>query len=400
MGFASGLPFLLTAGTLSYWLRQLDVSLAQIGLFALVGWPYTLKFLWAPVVDRVPIPILTRRLGRRRSWALAAQLPLIAAIVALAYTDPRQAPLATAACALAIAFLSASLDVAIDAYRIEILSSHEQGAGAAATQTGYRLGLFVAGAGAIALSDIVAWPGVFLGLAALVPIGCALVLAAPEPAASQATQATDLLDFFQRGVIEPLRDFAQRPAWPLIFAFAFFYKFGDAVGGVMANPFYVDLGFSGLEIASISKIFGLIATLAGVFFGGALVARSGLYATLWIGGVAQAATNLLFSWQAQVGHDVRWLALAILGDNVAGGLGAAAFVACLSSLCRREFTATQYALLTSLAAAGRNLIAAGSGWLAEGAGWSLFFVLTTLLAIPGLALLPRLKRSAQLDPVP
>ena len=168
----------------------------------------------------------------------------------------------------------------------------------------------------------------------------------------------------------------------------------------MANPFYVDLGFSGLEIASITKVFGLIATLAGVFVGGMLVARSGLYAALWIAGVAQAATNLLFSWQAQVGHDLGWLALAILADNVAGGLGAAAFVACLSSLCRSEFTATQYALLTSLAAAGRNVIAAGSGWTAERMGWELFFVLTAFLAIPGLALLPRLKRSAQLDPVP
>ena len=397
MGFASGLPFLLTASTLSYWLAKLGMERTQIGLFALVGWPYTLKFLWAPVLDRVALPVLTRRLGRRRSWALVSQLGLIAAIAALACTDPLQAPFATGGCALAIAFFSASQDIAIDAYRIEILSRDEQGPGASATQTGYRLGLLAAGAGAIALSDVVPWSSVFLCLGALVAVGSAVVLAAPEPAAVELAPAADLGDAFSQAVLAPLRELLQRPAWPALFAFAFLYKFGDAVGGVMANPFYVDLGFSGAEIASITKVFGLAATLLGVFAGGALAARHGMYTALWIAGLLQALTNLLFSWQAQMGHDLGWLALAICADNIAGGLGSAVFVACLSSLCRVEFTATQYALLTSCAAAGRTLIAAGSGWLADRLDWELFFVLTTLLAIPGLALLPRLRRGAQLD---
>jgi MFS transporter, PAT family, beta-lactamase induction signal transducer AmpG len=329
---------------------------------------------------------------------------LMAAIVALGTTDPARAPLATAACALAIAFFSATQDIAIDAYRIEILSEREQGAGASATQTGYRLGLLAAGAGAIALSDVLAWSSVFLVLALLVAVGSAVVLSAPEPRVPVAPPAaSDALGRFVLTFVAPLRELLQRPAWPVIFAFVFLYKFGDAVGGVMANPFYVDLGFSGLEIASISKVFGLVATLGGVFAGGALVAGYGIYTALWIAGVLQALTNLLFSWQAQVGHELGWLALAICADNLAGGLGSAAFVAYLSSLCRTEFTATQYALLTSFAAAGRTVLASGSGWLADRLDWWLFFLLTTLLAVPGLVLLARLGRSAHFapaDPVP
>jgi MFS transporter, PAT family, beta-lactamase induction signal transducer AmpG len=400
LGFASGLPFLLTSSTLSYWLRRLDVDRTQIGLFALVGLPYTLKFLWSPVVDRVSLPWLTARLGRRRSWALVSQLGLFAAILALAGTDPARAPLVTAACALAIAALSATQDIAIDAYRIEVLHAREQGAGASSAQTGYRIGLLVAGAGAIALSDVAPWPSVFAALAALMLLCALAVLCAPEPAAPPdgLRDGAGALEALEYAVVAPLRDFLRRPAWPAILAFAFFYKFGDAIGGVMANPFYVDLGFSGLEVASVTKVFGLAATLAGVFLGGALVARSGMYVALLIGGVLQAVTNLLFAWQAQVGHELGWLAVAILADNVAGGLASAAFVAYLSALCRVEFTATQYALLTSVAFGGRTLFASGSGWLADQLGWSTFFVLTTLLAVPGLGLLQVLRARMRIDP--
>lgn len=389
MGFASGLPLLLTLSTLSYWLAKVGVDKTSIGLFALVGLPYSLKFLWAPIIDQVHIPVLARLLGHRRSWALVIQAALIAAILALGASDPAAAPWVTAAAALAVAFFSASQDIVIDAYRIEILTDEEQGVGAASTQFGYRLGLLAAGAGALALSDFVGWFWVFAAMAALVLVGTVTVLLAPEPQRSvrvaerpQTPQA-----WLYKAVLAPLTDFVQRRGWAVILLFALLYKFGDAIGGVMANPFYVELGFTGVEIGSISKVMGLVATLFGIFVGGAMVARYGIFWALVVGGVLQAATNLLFALQAVVGHDLGMLAVTISADNFTGGLGSAAFVAYLSSLCNTAFTATQYALLTSLMAAGRTVLSSGGGWLADQVDWVSFFILTTGLAIPGLLLL-------------
>jgi PAT family beta-lactamase induction signal transducer AmpG len=391
MGFASGLPLLLTTATLSYWLARVGVDKTTIGLFALVGLPYSLKFLWAPAMDHVRVPWLSARLGRRRGWALATQLGLVVAILGLGGTDPARAPMATAAWALLVAFLSASQDVAIDAFRIEILREHEQGAGAAATQVGYRIGLLAAGAGAIALADWLPWGTVFAVLAALLGVGMLAVLLAEEPPAPPR-------EFTPRGraahaFLDPLRDFATRPRWPTILVFALLYKFGDAVSGVMANPFFVELGFSGVEIASVTKVFGVIATLAGVVAGGALVARVGILRGLLIGGLLQAATNLLYALQARIGRDLAMLAVSVGADSFTGGLGSAAFVAYLSSLCRPGLSGTQYALLTSLMAAGRTVLSSGSGWLADRLDWESFFVLTTVLAVPGLVLLARLRRT-------
>jgi PAT family beta-lactamase induction signal transducer AmpG len=395
MGFASGLPLLLTTSTLSYWLARRGVDKTAIGLFALVGLPYSLKFLWAPALDWVRVPWLDARLGRRRAWALVAQLALVVAIVALGATDPAQAPLATAALAFAVAFCSATQDVAIDAYRIEVLHEPEQGAGAAATQSGYRIGMLAAGAGAIWLADYAAWPVVFGVLAALVGLGMLAVLWAPAPPpARDLAPATRLADSF----LVPLRDLASRPQAGAIVAFALLYKFGDAIAGTMANPFYVELGFSGAEIASVTKVFGIAANLVGVIAGGALVARVGTWRALAIGGVLQAVTNLLFAWQAQVGRDVAVLAVAIGADGVTGGLAASAFVAYLSGLCRAGMSASQYALLTSLMAAGRTVLSSGSGWLAQQMDWTAFFALTTLLAAPGLLLLAHLRRRGPATP--
>jgi PAT family beta-lactamase induction signal transducer AmpG len=402
MGFASGLPLLLTTATLSYWLKKVGVDKTTIGLFALVGLPYSLKFLWAPALDHLRIPVLGARLGRRRSWALVTQMALAASILALGQTDPAATPSLTAACALAVAFFSASQDVAIDAYRIEILREHEQGAGAAATQTGYRFGLLAAGAGAIALSEEVPWPTVFAALAALMGVGMVIVLLAPRPAeqgsAGAPTRApgapqrasavsTGLVQAF----VEPLRDLMTRPRWLTILVFALLYKFGDAISGVMANPFFIEIGFSGYEIASVTKVFGMLATLAGVFAGGVVVARAGIFRALLWGGILQAVTNLLYSLQAQVGHDLALLAVVVGSDNFTAGLGSAAFVAYLSSLCRLQFTGTQYALLTSLMAFGRTVLSSGGGWLADHLDWAVFFAVTALLAAPGLVLLVRLR---------
>jgi PAT family beta-lactamase induction signal transducer AmpG len=392
MGFASGLPLLLTTSTLSYWLAKVGLDKTSIGLFALVGLPYSLKFLWAPALDHVRLPGLGR-LGQRRSWMLLAQAALVAAILALGTTDPSAAPRATAALALAIALASATLDIAVDAYRIEVLAPHEQGAGAAATQAGYRVGLLLAGAGAVALSDFVPWPAVFAALAGLVVLGMGFVLLSPEPQASEGGPAQGVS--LEHAILAPLRDLMSRPQWLAILMFAVLYKFGDSVAGVMANPFFIDLGFSGVEIASVTKVLGLAASVVGIAAGGLLVARTGVFRALVWGGILQATTNLLYSGLAGIGHDVALLALAIGADNFTGGLASAAFVAYLSGLCRREFTATQYALLTSLMAAGRTTLSAGGGWLATQLDWASFFAVTALLALPGLALLARLGRSPE-----
>jgi PAT family beta-lactamase induction signal transducer AmpG len=400
MGFASGLPLPLTLSTLSYWLAKAGVDKTSIGLFALVGIPYSFKFLWAPVVDQVRLPVLSR-LGRRRSWTFASQIGLVAAIVILGTTDPATRPMVTAAATLAVAFLSATQDIAIDAYRIEILDESEQGAGAAATQLGYRIGMLASSAGAIALADFLPWSAVFAATAALLGVGMTAVLIAPEPDAPPAAHAATRAGSrgvvrarLKEAVVDPFADFMRRPDWIVILAFAVLYKFGDAIGGVMANPFYVELGFSGVEIASITKVTGLVATLAGVLVGGAVVARYGMFRALLLGGILQASTNLMFAAQARMGHSIGFLALTIASDSFTGGLGSAAMVAYLSSLCSAAFTGTQYALLTSFVAQGRTLLSSGGGWLADRLAWPEFFVATALLALPGLLLIAYLERSS------
>jgi PAT family beta-lactamase induction signal transducer AmpG len=401
MGFSSGLPLLLGFSTLSYWLAKVEVDKTTIGLFALVATPYAFKFAWAPLLDHLPVPLMTRRFGRRRGWLLTVQVLLMAAIVALGSTDPTARPVLTALAAVVVAFLSASQDIVIDAYRIDILDDHEQGAGSAATQTGYRFGLLAAGAGALALSDYISWFWVYAVMAALVAIGMVATLIGPEPgdprpAAARAGPAEPVAEravrFFKHAVLDPFLDFLTRPAWLAVLLFALLYKFGDAIGGVMANPFFYDIGFTGVEIASVTKVLGVAATLLGVFVGGLVVARWGIYWGLLVGGVLQALTNLLFAAQAAVGHDVGFLALVIGADNFTGGLGSAAFVAYLSSLCSAAYTATQYALLTSLMAFGRTVMSSWGGWLADQLDWTTFFVATTALAGPGLVLLLWLMR--------
>jgi PAT family beta-lactamase induction signal transducer AmpG len=291
-----------------------------------------------------------------------------------------------------MAFLSASQDIVIDAYRIEILAPEEQAAGAATTQLGYRIGLLLAGAGAIALSDFVSWAVVFAMLAGCILACAAFTLFVPEPELRRPRSGGDYAAGLNEAVVQPFREFMQRRGWLLVLLFVLLYKFGDAFSGFLANPFYVDLGFSGVEIAAITKVYGILATVVGTFLGGTIVARIGLFRTLMIGGVLQAATNLLFTVLAFQGHDLIWLGIAITADNLAGGVAAAAFVAYLSGLCNRAFTATQYALLSSFMAQGRTLMSTPSGWVADQLGWPTFWAATALMAIPGLFLLIWLMR--------
>ncbi len=387
MGFASGLPLLLTLSTLSYWLSKVGVDKTTIGLFALVGTPYTFKFLWSPIMDQLRLPVLTPLLGRRRSWLLLTQILLAIAIFLMGLTDPATAPARTALMALIVAFLSASQDIVIDAYRIEILPESQQGQGAAVTQTGYRFGLLLAGAGALALSDFVSWPIVFDVLAAAMLVAAIVTLLAPEPETRVPPPPRDYAQWVKDAVIAPFAEFMARRGWVVILLFVLFYKFGDALGGTMANPFYVEMGFTGSEVAAVSKLWGVWMTVVGALIGGLAVARWGVFRALLIGGVLQALTNFAFAYVAVKGHDLPALTLAITADNIAGGAAGAALVAYLSSLCNIAYTATQYALLTSFMAQGRTWLSSGSGWLADHTDWVTFWSLTAFLAVPGLLLL-------------
>jgi MFS transporter, PAT family, beta-lactamase induction signal transducer AmpG len=396
LGFSSGLPLLLTLSTLSIWLAESGVTKTAIGLFGLVGLPYTLKFLWAPVIDRARLPWLTARLGRRRGWMLAIQVALALAILALAATDPAVNPYATALVVLLVAFASASQDIVIDAYRIEVLDLPMQGAGAAATQFGYRIGLLASGAGALYIASYSGWTLAFASMAALVGVGAATTLASREPPAgakeTPAQTGDALADWIRRAVVDPFAEFLTRPGWLAILIFVLLYKFGDAFAGVMANPFYLEMGFTKIEIANVSKLFGPAATLAGVFLGGVVVARLGIVRALLICGVLQMLSNLMFAIQAVVGHSVPVLFLTIGIENLSGGMGSAAFVAYLSALCNLAYTATQYALLSSLTAFGRTVLSSGSGWLADHVDWVSFFLVSTVLAGPGLLVLVWMMR--------
>ncbi len=400
MGFSSGLPLPLTFGTLSFWLAETGVSLTAIGLFAMIGTAYSLKFLWSPAIDRLALPLITATFGRRRGWALVLQALLALAILWLGQTDPRIDPWMTAFAAFVVAFLSASQDIVIDAFRIELLEAEEQGAGAAATQWGYRFGMLASSAGALYAAEFGGWGFAFALMAALMAVGMATVLLAPEPAAPAdvaaplpgASAAEKATAWIRTAVIGPFAEFTTRPSWLAILVFIVLYKFGDALAGVMANAFYVATGFTRVEVAAISKVFGVAATLAGVGAGGLIVARLGHYRALFVCGIFQGVSNLMYVAQALAGHDVVLLTATIGIENFAGGMGSAAFVAYLSGLCNVAFTATQYALLSSLATVGRTNLSAWGGWLAEILGWPAFFAATTLAALPGLVMIIWLMR--------
>jgi MFS transporter, PAT family, beta-lactamase induction signal transducer AmpG len=396
MGFSSGLPLALTGGTLSIWLKESGVSLTDIGIFALVGLSYNLKFLWAPVMDRVPLPLLTARLGRRRSWALVAQVGLALAIVALGGCDPLHDRWQLALLAVIVAFLSASQDIVIDAYRVELLDASGQGAGAAATQLGYQFGMLASGAGALYLATAVGWMAAYGVMAACVAVGFVTVLLTREPEVAPLRASRG----FRDAVIEPFLDFARRRNWIVILVFIVLYKVGEAMGGRMSNPFYVDLGFSKSEIASIVKVFGVAATMGGVFVGGALVARAGAMRALLAAGVVQMLSLLMYIVQFLAGHAILVLAVTNSLENIAMGMGSAAFVAYLSQLCSRASTATQYALLSALATSPRTVISASAGWFADHFGWVQFFFFCTVACLPGLAVLLWLMRRASIDTPP
>ena len=400
LGVASGLPLLLTFSTLSAWLATAGVSRSAIGAFALVGTPYAFKFLWSPLIDRLPPPL---PLGRRRGWGITIQLGLIAAILGLARCDPKHDLHLIGMLAVMVAFLSASQDIVIDAYRVELLSEDQQGPGAGMIQTGYRIGMLIAGAGALVIASRAGWFAAYATVAVLLGIGVLVFLLGPEPAVrveSGAPEPRDRWETFRQwlatSVTCPFADFMRRPLWAVILIFVLGYKLGEAMAGVMAMPLYVSLGFSLEQIAAVSKLVGFFATVIGALAGGIITAKLGVIRALVVCGVLQSAGNLFYVLQAIGGHRLDYLALCVAAENLTGAMAGAALVAYLSDLCSPEFTATQYALLSSLAAVGRTLVASSGGVLADRFGWARFFLLTTVVTIPALLLLVWIARRSPL----
>jgi len=406
LGFSSGLPLALSGSTLLIWMREANVDLTTIGLFALVGTPYTIKFLWAPLVDALHVPFLTRRFGRRRGWLLLSQVALMVAIVLLALTDPAVSPLAVALGALLVATASATQDIVVDAFRVESLPENEQAAGMASYVAAYRIGMLVSTAGALFMVSgfegfgfvkSAAWRAGYIAMAVLVVIGMITAFVATEPPQSRRadaeTSSESPLQRLTHAAMGAFVDFLSRKDAFVVLTFVVLFKFTDAFSGAMTAPFVIDLGFTRNDYAAIVKGVGLAATLLGGFAGGVVARAFSLSASLWIGGILQAVANLSFSWLAIVGVNEWALATAITAENFTSAIGTVIFVAYLSALCRNPLhTATQYALLTALAAVGRTYLSASAGYVAQATGWPVFFAICVLVAIPSLILLAFLQR--------
>lgn len=409
LGFSAGLPFLLIFSTLSAWLREADITRTEIGFFSWVGITFSIKVLWAPIVDRMPLPVLTRWLGRRRGWMLIAQLGIAAGLLGIAGTDPGENLIRVAAFALLIAFAAATQDVSIDAFRIEAVEKELQGAMAATYQLGYRLALLAAGAGALYIADFVSWPAAYAAMAACMLVGMMTVLIVREPAVKVNTQTLEreerlrasleshahlsprlrrVMDWISDAVISPIADFFRRNGWmaAVILALIGLYRVSDITMGVMALPFYIDLGFTKSEIASVAKFFGVFMTILGAFVGGLLVARYGLLRPLLLGAVLMVLTNLVFAYLAFIGRDLGLLVLTISADNLAGGLAGSVFIAYMSSLTNTAYTATQYALFSSLFTLPGKFLGGFSGMIVDASGYVTFFIYAGALGLPAIAL--------------
>ncbi len=419
LGFAAGLPLLLVFSTLSAWLRDLEVSRSAIGFFGWVGITYSVKVFWAPIVDRVPLPWLTAKLGKRRSWILAGQLGIIAGLLGMAVMDVQQNLTAMALLAVVVAFASSTQDIAVDAFRIEAADPEYQGAMSSTYILGYRIAMLVAGAGAFYIAD---WAEPILGtaeawrlsygvMAGLMLVGVVTVLIISEPVLDQGetlgeelaeslfqhqpkTRFERLALWFASAVVAPFVDFFRRNGRfaLVILLFIGMFRLSDIVMGIMANPFYLDLGFTKSEIASIGKLFGFVMTIVGSFVGGLWVIRYGLFTPLLVAAVMVASTNLLFAQLAVIGPDITWLAVVISADNLSGGFSNAVLIAYLSSLTNRAYTATQYALFSSLMTLPGKFTSGFSGLIVDATNYSFFFTYAAIMGIPAILLAVYLLR--------
>ncbi len=395
LGFSSGLPLLLVLGTLGFWLRESGVDLKTIGFMSWVGLCWGMKWLWAPLVDRLRLPFLTKTLGRRRAWLCLAQVALMISLALLAFTDPTKNVTSVVILATATAFFGATQDIAIDAYRIESGTETEQAAFAAAYQTGYRVAMIWSGAGALAIAGafeeslIGGWRIAYLVMSASMLVGLLTTLLSPqETQKNVVAPVRSFTEWFYQAACMPFIDFFSRYGWWALVVLGLIatYRISDVVMGVMANPFYQDLGFTKQEVAAVSKVFGVIMTLLGAFIGGVVAMRIGVMKTLFAGALLSSATNLLFSILAGLGHDLTFLIFTVSADNLAGGLASAAFVAYLSGLTNKAYSATQYALFSSVMLFLPKLLAGFSGLAVESIGYAHFFTATAALGIPVLFL--------------
>jgi len=410
LGFSAGLPFLLVFSTLSLWLSEANVEKATIGFFSWIGITYSIKFFWAPVIDRLPFPYLTKRFGRRRSWMLVGQIGIAIGLCGMALTDPESQLLWIALFGLVVAFSSATQDIAIDAFRIESAIPEWQGIMSAMYVYGYKLGILVAGAGALYIAHFSSWGFAYFMMAAFMSVGMITVflIREPETKVSQDTYLEEqrVITYLENSahithnrrmmtawiigaVVCPFVDFFKRNGlWfaLIILAFVGVYRISDITMGVMANPFYNDLGFTKLEIANVSKIFGFVMSIIGTFLGGLFVARYGIMKPLLAGAVLVAVTNLLFAYLATKGADITWLTVVISADNLSGGFAVAAFIAYLSSLTNTAYTATQYALFSSFMTLPAKFIGGFSGVVVEEVGYEWFFIYASALGLPAILL--------------
>lgn len=420
LGFAAGLPLLLVGGTFSAWLRDIGVELAAIGFLSWVGLAHSIKVLWAPLVDRLTLPVLTRLFGRRRAWILAAQCTVGAGLLGMALTDPVENLWLVAVWAVITAFGSATQDISIDAYRVEAVGRERQGAMAATYVTGYRLAILMAGAGALHIAAVGSWSIAYGVMALLMGVGLITTLIVREPEVQKVSSDTqrmeqrvvdyldrtshegrlrDFVAWFLSAVVCPFADFFKRYGLAAVAVLLFVgtFRVSDIVMGVMANPFYLDLGFTKAEIANVAAAFGLAMTLAGAALGGVLVLRFGIARMLIFTAIMAPVTNLTFSWLALIGPELHGLAFAIIADNVTGGMAISVFLAYLASLTNTAYTATQYALFSSLMTLPGQFLGGFTGWLAEAVDWFWFFIIAAGAGLPAILLALLLLRIAHPD---
>ncbi len=399
LGFSAGLPLLLILGTLSFWLREAGIDRSTIGYLTWVGLIYAFKWMWAPLVDRLPIPVLSKFFGRRRSWLLFAQLLIILGLVGMASIDPKVQLTPIVWCALLVAFGSATQDIALDAFRIESADSNHQAALAATYQTGYRLALIWSGAGVLWLAaraeagnagyDASAWQFAYLCMALSISVGVITTVFSKEPVRVELARARNATAWLHQTLIEPFADFIKRYGWHavLILSLIAIYRISDVVMGIMANPFYVDMGYTKDEVAAVSKVFGVVMTLVGAFLGGVLTLRFGVMRILFLGAILSAVSNLLFAWLATQGHDLHGLVWVISADNLSSGIATAAFIAFLSALTNIQSSATQYALFSSMMLLLPKWLAGFSGVFVDSFGYQKFFISTAIIGAPVLILI-------------
>lgn len=432
LGFSAGLPLMLVMGTLSFWLREAGIDRSTIGHLSWIGLAYGFKWMWSPLVDRLPLPLLTHMLGRRRAWLLLSQIVITLSLIGIAITDPREDLAHTVFFAIAVAFASATQDIALDAYRIEAVAPRLQGAMAATYQAGYRIAMILASAGVLwiaaamdpseATYDYTPWRFAYFAMAACMMVGIITTLVIREPDVPVTSlilenegraqtaiahwqtnpKIKQLATWIYGAMIAPFRDFFVRNGGNamLILALIAVYRISDVVMGVMSNPFYVDMGYTKDEVATVSKVYGVIMTIAGAAMGGVLIAKMGIMRTLFLGAVLSAATNLLFAWLAGRGHDLTGLVITISADNLSAGIASSAFIAYLSGLTNSAYSATQYALFSSTMLLLPKFIAGFSGDYVDSYGYSSFFTATALMGVPVLILVWLASRAKSTLPDP